>query len=250
MLPIWVNKRDLRYWFRDLDNALWTLDHQSVSPFEVIVVDSSPHDDSREKVRDIVLAHEARYIEAPMKDFHATRILNIGIKRAGGEYIACTGFEMMWSENYLEVVTEKLDKSVAFGSMCGFLAPTAHIPHADKIFDHWDTWVASMTRKKQPEHKDESWYRSSTGALELMHRDHWYHMRGYNEALTFAYVDSDLVRRIKMHGKISRVVVKFQDAQLIHPYHQMSVLVKRTRHQIGIMQNTQVVVNQERWGEL
>lgn len=245
VLPIWIDRTQCRHWLRDLENALWTLKNQSAAPDEIIIVDGSPDKDDRGAVCYLVESYDATYVEALLPAFHLTRLFNIGIRKAQSDYIACAGFEMMWSQNYIKYATELLQHDVCIGTWCGFLAEDVEIPPPNQLFDIWQSWVDNMIPAKYSE--TQSYYRWTTGGIQLMHRDWWYKLRGFNENLMFALTDTDLVRRVNAIRGLDRYVIKWEkEAQMIHPWHPRVNLDEQRERDKGMMgrQNT------TRWGEL
>ena len=94
--------------FRDqlLERALRSALGQTYSPIEVIVVDDTNRDETRQVVERV--AHdgnvEVRYV--PRTSFSSAKSYNKGIALARGEFVALLDDDDEWHERYLEAVAE------------------------------------------------------------------------------------------------------------------------------------------------
>jgi len=244
VLPIWINLRDDRNWERDLDNALMMLDAQTVRPHEVLVIDLSEKAECNETVERVTGAHFATRIHAPQKTFSMSHGFNVGIKQATGDYIACIGFEMMLSVNYTETIQERAVPLAHLSGTCGFLGPDADL---SDLTGRWDELIEPMEHNPVPGRKENT-YRKTVGALQVMHRDQWHRLRGYNEEVPFARADSELIRAVRKARLKERIII-WEQAQMLHPHHKKaSSLMKH----IGGIVNLDAIRerNAKGWGEV
>lgn len=224
-----------------LRNFLLTLEHQTVS-VPAIVVDSGT--DHKAATEELCAAHDfVELIQVPRSPFSMSWGFNVGIKAATTDYIMTIGSCMMLSSNYTETVLLRMCKNGAVTGGVGFLRESADL--SDVIAD-WEKLCGTLNPKLR---YGAGSIAAAIGSCFVIHRDGWFKVRGYNEALPFAYADSCLVRRTKLSG-ITRAAITFEKAQLLHQWHPVSPLVSQLGGSIKQMQETPAVCNPGGWGEL
>lgn len=234
---------------RPLENCLLTLDFQTVPPLEVIVVDQNTRKPKQLEVRSVCDRYSAKYILATRKAFNMSWAFNVGIKAAKGNYIVCIGAEMLFSHNYVEVITEMMTPDIFLSSHCGFLQQGRDL---GGILGNWAELCDSARARSEKGVLPDSPPGRVIGGFQGAHRDWWHKVRGYNEKLPLAWTDSNLERRAKESG-LRQDRVHFEKAQMLHPWHQRSLLVSRTMRVRGSKEEyltSPIVCNPDEWGEV
>ena len=220
--------------------ALHTWSRQS--PVEIVVVDISA-DTAIEEI-----CHRNVYIPispTPVPNF--SHALNVGIRAAAGEYIVCTGYEMLASENYLEVLNKYVAPDKILGGHCGFLPRDLTPKYA---VDNWDRVCATLS----PDHgvgyegRDGGYY-PMVGTVQVMHRDKWNYLRGFDERILLAGADGDIIRRAVRLG-LKRIIIGFDEAQLLHPWHPKGKWHGSLPIDRSIMWEKTIIRNQKGWGRV
>lgn len=238
VMPIWIDKAETRDWYGDLDRALCTWTNQTL-PVEVVLVVMT--DDA--EIFSVAEKHNPTIISAPVKSFNMSWGFNVGITRAKGSFIACVGFEMMASKNFTQVIEQRATTNTHLSANCGFLGPDD-----TDVLERWDATVSRLEYKSTPG-KKEGTYRPTVGALQVMYRERWDQLRGYDEELPFAYADSDIVNRARKIG-LKRVIIPWEEAQLLHPHHRKSRLIGRLGGSKAKLNVGNPVRNPGGWGKL
>lgn len=188
--------------------------------------------------------------------FSSAWALNVGIKAAKYDYVLCVGCDMLFSENYTEILAQRLNPHKFILSECGFIAtpPWTYSTyesslaiakrHMDQRFG-WDKLCASIET-------DLSVYRSGTkmfyGALQCTHRGNYFALRGYNEKFPMQGADENMAKRALRYG-LEWDIIKFEEAQLLHQWHEPSPLLEQ---EVDLQEcyYGPMVCNPERWGDL
>ena len=200
-----------------LEHSLWTLEHQTVSPFEFVITEASCERAYHEMTwRQCVRYPFVKLYDAYWSRFNVSRGFNCGISRAAGEYVAVIGSELLFSENFVEVLLTKVALNRMVRAVCGTL-PEHIIPAADPAAyrAQWD-WYGKACVPYPPH--------LAPGAVVCAHRDWWHKVRGYDEARRpYSYPDIDI------HDRASRSElvdwgIGWEETQVIHPHHPLSRL--------------------------
>jgi len=245
VLIIWVdNDADKRRkWYRDLNNALDSLEWQTVKADEVIVVNMGPSERNVHRISEIAGWHDnITCIEAPTPEFSLSWGYNVGVKRAKSEYIMTVPYEMIHSQRAIESVRAFMQPDRILGGVCGFLPPNADL--SDPLAD-WDKLRDPMVNKTHGRNNNCS---PTTGTCHVMHRDQWHRLRGYNEDFPFYGCGTGTVSRAHRDG-MEYVVVPRKNAIWLHPWHKQSKLVAALSTPYYFM-DTPVVCNPDGWGEI
>ena len=225
-----------------LGNTLFCLTRQSLPPMEIIVVDLNDDEQSR-NVRQVCKWYGVRHIRCPMTTFHLSYAQNIGIRHSNkdADYVLCTGLEMMFSKNYFENLATLMAPDRLGLGVCGLLEEHVQVP--DDPFADWDLLVA------QVEHTSKN--QMSPGTLQCASRNWWFKIRGYDEALNFAFTDSDLIRRSWLDG-LNPLCFGWDKVQVIHQWHPRSELFYQDKSRLldVIQRDSTVVRNPDSWGEI
>ena len=237
VFPIW--KRPLH----PLRHTLVCLVNQSLPPMEVIVVNLEPEWEDAQKIKQVCDFYGARHIYRPLGAFHLSRAQNIGIKNSSedADYVLCTGLEMMFSKNYFETLATLMAPDRLALGVCGVLEEHVQVP--DDPFADWDSLVA------QVEHTSKN--QVSPGTLQCASRDWWFKVHGYDEALMFAFTDSDLIRRSWL-DKLQPICFRWEQVQVIHQWHPPSDLFYKDGSRLldVIQRDDTIVRNHDEWGEI
>lgn len=226
VIPTW--KRGIEMLARTVNSLV----SQTSPPDEILIVDMNKRRDD-----EIGKLPITTYVHAPSATFSLSRGFNIGIKRTRENgYILCTGAEMMFSPNYFEELKSIIDSRIMVIGTCGFLPEDVDY-NAD-----WDELVERII--------EGSASKVSPGTFQCASRDWWLRVRGYDESLKFAYVDSDIVQRGFMDG-LERKAILWSVAQVLHQWHEPSELVSKLGGRLDyVMKNKSVMRNPNGWGEI
>lgn len=205
---------------------------QTRIPNEIIIVDGSPGDPYLG-----IIAKRTRILAAPIEQFSLSKLFNYGIKRASGDYIMTCGAEMLFSPTFLEHMMPMIDETHMGVGGCGFLTEDTDYDVPDWL-SLWAQVIPGTAAKMSP------------GAFQIISRDWWHKVRGYDETLPFAFVDSDILQRSRADGMI-RVQLRPTQVQVMHQWHPTSELVAKLGGDYKyVKQNTSIVRNLDGWGEL
>jgi len=234
VIPIWNRYADL------LDRTLYTLANQSLTPYEIIVSDTSSSENYTKSILSVISKYDiVRHIHNPLPAFSLSRSFNIGIKHAEAEYVLCTGAEMLFSKNYLEELLKIMDSGRFAWGACGFLKADTKYP--SDLFGDWSKLIAQIVPGTMA--------KMSPGTFQCAPRSWWFEIHGYDEQLPFAYVDSDIVRRGTL-STLKRATISAKIAQVLHQWHKKSDLVGKLGGTLkDVMDNNKVVKNPDGWGE-
>lgn len=225
-----------------LDGLLQTLEQQTVSPLEVVVVSASPGEPQRKRIWGIVEKYPlARVVEAPRGNFSMSWGFNVGIKRTNpnAQYVLTTGVDMLFGPNVIETVLSKICDRCFCVSHCGFLKEGVKVegdPHAS-----WGALCGQIDPFPIT--------KVSTGAMMAAPREWWFKVRGYDEVNhAFAFADSDVSMRMKMDG-LSPGAIFWEEMKLLHVWHRLSPLVAKVG---GARPNDKwgIIRNPNGWGEI
>ena len=118
---------------RFVEEAIHSVIHQSLKPFEIIVVDDGSTDSTKEKIA--VFKDAVRYIYQSNSGSSVAR--NRGIREAKGNYFSFLDADDIWVHEKLEkqatAFITKHDLDAAFGYAKNFHSPVVCDMHRDKI---------------------------------------------------------------------------------------------------------------------
>jgi len=232
-----------------LEHNLWTLSHQTIAPDEVVVCETSPEDSWHDETRRVCKQYPlVKLVEGYWSHFNVSRGINCGIKAASpaSAYVAATCMELLFSENFVEVLLGKVGPRRINFAYCGSL------PESRSSFDNlsnvWDNWLDYC------KHVDPAPPRWSPGAVLCTHRAWWHSIRGYDEARRpYSYPDVDIEDRARRSGlDADGYNVQWDEAQVLHPYHPPSKMFYTVSGYLpdvtGV--DASVVRNPRGWGEI
>ena len=98
IIPVFTGHQNLRY-------LLPAINHQTVSPCEIVIVDSCPHTEVRELINNIHLDIPIHYHREDKRVFPG-EARNIGVSIAKHEYIAFLDCRTIPSDNWLQHYTQ------------------------------------------------------------------------------------------------------------------------------------------------
>ena len=240
-------ERDAGY----LDNLLLTLHNQTLLPHEIVIVDMNVEDWLVEDSCDEYPL--AKRISVPWtwdRDFlNIAWGMNVGIRATDPEsdYLLCTGVEMMFSLNYVQVIMDAVAPHLTFLAPCGFLPPEA--PLVNVIRD-WDMLV-SMAGGDQEDFTVpvKPWM---DGTIKVMTRDWWIKHRGYDETLVFKPISDNVNYRAVSSG-LERYIIPFDQGQVLHQWHEPNwELIENSEADWDdfLVRAKMLVTNTNGWGEL
>jgi hypothetical protein len=129
--------------------------------------------------------------------------VNVGVRRANGEFILFTDSDCLWSESAIatlvRLVRGEIALPVPLRHLLGYLRryelPWATVQRRPSL-DEWRRLVAVVIAGMRSEHASASSL-GGFSAGQLMHRDLWFALRGYDESLNRAWgwADNDLMIR-------------------------------------------------------
>lgn len=244
VLFIWVDNdpRSQRKWYRDLGNALDSLDQQTVRADEIIVVNAGPSEENTARIKKVVEEHDTvTHIEIPTPEFNMSWGYNVGVKQAKFEYIMAVGYEMIASPRAIESVKALMQPDRHIGGCCGWLSRDADL--SDPVAD-WDKLCAPLEYKMGRENN----FGTTSGTIHVMHRDQWHRLRGYNEDFPFYGAGAGLALRAQ-RGGMKSISVLCEDAMWLHPWHEHSRLVFASPSTYKFDESP-VVCNPDGWGEV
>jgi len=188
-----------------LKRTIHTLVNQSLPPLEIIIVDGGPN--GKHKVGNLN-GGIVRVIRAHTPDLNLAHLFNIGIRRARGEYILTTGNDRLFSRDFLQVASSKMSHQCMLGATWGMLVQNADL--SGDIFSRWDDILnyvkAGSTGKVNP------------GTFQIVAKDWWMKVRGYDETMPYHYIDSDVMKRAIDSG-LHWPGVSWDEAQVLHQWH-------------------------------
>ena len=220
-----------------LKRMLYTLVNQTQPPLEVIIVDGGPSESHNVQA---LASGIVRVIKAHIPQFNLSRLFNIGIRRARGEYIMTTGNDRLLSKNFLEVASRSVSHRGMLGGTWGMLRKNANL--SGDIFDRWaaicSCVIPDSTGKVNP------------GSFQIASKDWFCKVRGFDETMPFAYVDSDITGRAVRSG-LFRPGYSYKEAQLLHQWHKPSPLVASLGVTLAeFREKGGIVRNPDEWGTL
>ena len=233
-----IKDRDVKY----LDNMIYSL---YLNDTQVVVVDMNEKEVEREKVRSVVEEFKGIRIEAPIP-FSLSRGFNIGIRNSPeSKYLLCTGAEMVFSPGVVETIVGKLNSSkkeyAMVVSVCGFLPEGIEVTR-DKVQFHWEELKESIILGSN--------IKMSPGTFQATMREWLFKIRGYDEGLPFAFVDSDILRRANVDG-LPRGGLRWKEGQVLHQWHPTSELIGKLGGTLKYVEgNNNVIRNLSGWGEV
>jgi hypothetical protein len=179
---------------------------------EVLVVDWASE---RPLAADLPLAPAARRITTFLQvspesagsregTWHPTRAVNVGVRRARGEFIFFTDSDCLWSESAMATLGRLLRGEISlpvpiedlFCYVRRYQVPWATV-HRRPHLEEWRRLAALLVAGLRPESAAATCL-GGFSAGQLMHRDLWFESRGYDESLDkpWGWSDNDLMLRV------------------------------------------------------
>lgn len=186
----------------DLDNLLTALRNQTLKPYEIIIVDSSP-----KPLANPPQGPEVKYVKNP-KDIALSWDYNLGLKENSGDY------QLDMQQDCLPEDPTALERLYLYLVEPGKnrVAALAQVTLPRRVFDGYNFWgkvlMARWIGRVQ---------QGISGKFDLVRKDVFLKINGYNtESFSFAGEDMDLFMRLSQHGE----VFVAPDVEIIHYHHQ------------------------------
>ena len=177
-------------------------------------------------------------------DWNRSRALNLGIQRAGGEYVLCTDADMIFAPNFVPSVLEvhaRLPGKALVVCACTDLPQS--VPERDYELADFPWLDRQGNRRKS----------IGTGACQSATREFFFYSRGYDESfIHWGSEDTDMRDRARAHGlELVWISDRTQMFHQWHPTSRYSRLIQNRKNAIRyFFTRHQIVKNRERWGNL
>lgn len=89
-------------------NAIQSVLSQSISDYEIVVVDNNSSDGTVERIRNEFLLNDAFQIIENDGNYGFSKGMNIGIGASKGQFIGCYNHDTILQENYLEILKQHI----------------------------------------------------------------------------------------------------------------------------------------------
>jgi len=183
----------------DLDRLIRALNNQTLKPWEIIVVDSSPKPLENPPAGDNV-----KYIKNP-NDVALSWDYNLGLKENTGDY------QLDLQQDCLPEDPRALERLFNHVSQPGRVAAVALVTLPERIFDKYNFWGKVLMARwvgRVPQ--------GISGKFDLIRKDVFQKIGGYDTRnFSFAGEDMDLFMRLSREGEVFIA----PDVEIIH-YHQ------------------------------
>lgn len=225
------------YLIDTLERTIFTLSNQSCPPLEIIVIEGSMGYSS--EYRDLESEYPLLHIiHAPIGYLNLSKLNNIGILYALGDYIMITGADRLFSKNYMKEMSRLASESRVIISGWGTLPETTDI--SGNVHSRWDKLCEQIIPGSS--------IKVNPGCAIVLHRDWLLENRGYDEKYPFLYSDSSIIARAERSG-LKRKVVMFDKAQALHKAHAPSELMHISGVTLDkLYAETGAIRNLEGWG--
>lgn len=186
----------------DLDKLIAALNGQTLKPYEIIVVDSSPkHLDNPPKGENV------KYVKNPV-DVALSWDYNLGLKENTGDY------QLNMQQDCIPEDNQALERLFNHLNAPGKnrVAAVALVTLPERIFDKYNFWGKVLMAR---------WigcvWQGISGKFDLIRLDVFRQIGGYDtKNFSFAGEDMDLFMRLSQHGE----VFVAPDVEIIHYHHQ------------------------------
>ncbi|MBK9264074.1 MAG: glycosyltransferase family 2 protein [Polyangiaceae bacterium] len=196
-----------------LENCLRSLRWQEAIPcdrVEIVLSDFGSAPEHREAVQRAARNYDATVHYTPTSDlWNRSRALNIGIKRANGEYTFCTDADMVFSPNFFKTL---MDTQVQVGGH-GLLMCQCHDlgeETGERVIDSQELEALKKSATLRPTY--------GMGGCQCA-KTQWFHrIRGFDERYTYwGSEDKDLGRRAEIDGRVIKWIT--ESAYMLHQWH-------------------------------
>jgi len=186
----------------DLDRLIAALNGQTLKPWEIIVVDSSP-----KALDKIPKGDNVKYVKNP-NDVALSWDYNLGLKENTGDY------QLDLQQDCLPEDPQALERLFRHLDQPGRVAAVALVTLPERIYDKYNFWGKVLMAR---------WigrvHQGISGKFDLIRKDVFLKIGGYNTgSFSFAGEDMDLFMRLSQEGQ----VIVAPDVEIIH-YHQQSL---------------------------
>ncbi|MBK9258520.1 MAG: glycosyltransferase [Polyangiaceae bacterium] len=196
-----------------LENCLRSLRWQEGVPGEDVEIVSSDFGsvpEHRDALQEAAKAHGATVYYTPTQGlWNRSRALNIGIKRARGQYTFCTDVDMVLAPTFFKTLLDTQEKLGGRGLlMCQCLDLGKETEGRVVDFADLESWKRSAT------------YRSARGLGGCQCAEtQWFHgVRGFDEKYTYwGAEDNDLARRAEKDGRVLEWIT--ERTYMLHQWH-------------------------------
>ncbi len=223
-----------------VSNLLWSLANQTVTPQEVVIIDTSDDYEQSVSIATDCEVWGAVHIQAGRQEFNKCKSLNNGIRYARTRWVMCCDIDMMFAPDFMAVVLQRLERREKrlVLAVCGHL-PQVTNGYIDMGWNELDM-IVDISKL---EHK------YSPGAVQAASRDWFMRVRGYDEKFAgLGGMDTDSIDRA---GRDEMDVnwIEFDEAQCYHQWHERSELKEKSSHLF--LEDKSIVRNKkDSWGIL
>jgi GT2 family glycosyltransferase len=183
----------------DLDRLISALNGQSLKPWEIIVVDSSP-----KPLEKVPRGENVKYVKNP-NEVALSWDYNLGLKESTGDY------QLDLQQDCLPEDPQALERLFRHLDQPGRVAAVALVTLPQKAFEKYDFWGQVLMARwvgRVPQ--------GISGKFDLIRRDVFQKIGGYDtQNFSFAGEDMDLFLRLSEQGE----VFVAPDVEILH-YHQ------------------------------
>jgi glycosyltransferase involved in cell wall biosynthesis len=190
-----------------LEEAVSSVLHQTYPHTELIVVDDGSQDSSPSIVERLAKEHPGRIRLKQLKHSGPYPARNLGLKHAGGEYVAFLDADDWWRDDCLDKLLTEIQEKDADLSYCGWQNVGNHTlhtePHIPPAYESEDPVAAFLKGCPWPIH------------AALVRRSTLAAIEGFSERL-FSSMDYDLWLRILAH---TRNIVRVPEVLAYYRWH-------------------------------
>lgn len=228
-----------------LYQSLWQLSHQTETPHEIIVVNSSPDSEMRYEVAETCERFPlSRCIDAPqdVSVFNLSRSSNIGIRHttAQSEYIGIVPLDLLYARNFIEALAETAERNVCCEAPMGALKMSYDLKDIETLWDRWAEVLEHL-------YENPPSYTFAPGGISCIRREWFFEVRGYDEEkYSFSYGDSDLLYRARLCG-INIKPIPWDKTQILHIEHPLRFGIQAS---LPDVRDIPIVRNPNSWGEI
>jgi glycosyltransferase involved in cell wall biosynthesis len=235
---LFIRNMELSY----LNHSLFTLSNQSVSPLEIILVESS---NTREFIsRDEEVASRyplVRVIYAPTDSLNLSYSLNVGIQAAKGDYIMFAQVDLLYSIDVISCVYEIIRPNVIVQGPRGDITEGTNIPDAECVHKKWKKLVGGIF-------SGAPLFPMSPGTIIVVTKDLLMKIRGFDEIRTpYVYCDVNLLSRIT-RCKIETTLLPWDRCQILHIGHPTRNGYYDVHSTVPNGTDKYILVNHGKWG--
>jgi len=187
---------------------------------EIIIIDENTDPVCQEETRQLQSWWNFTLINSPKKIFNMPYAFNLALEECTTPYIMFTGIDMMFSANFVRVLTEKLDASSFVMGMMGSLQPDYAIPY--NPIEEWS---------KLKKICEDGWgiHRKYSTGTQIASTN-WFRKIGFDERFVeLGGIDTDMMNKAAKDG-LDVKWIEWDEAQIIHQWHPRSPMKGVSSH--------------------